>query len=126
MIKFPPTVMRSERNEFVLRLAVKVAVAGHLCFAIVWPLVSGEPEAKILLVSRLLGKDFIAITAALIAATVLAAQWVRPLRIAGGIAYMAFCWTYAALVGEPRLALFSMCMSLCGLGLAWTGVPDDD
>lgn len=126
MIKFPSTVLRSERNEFVLRLAVKIAVAGHLLFTIVWPLVALEPDAKIWLVSRLFGNNFITVAASAIAITVITAQWIRSLRIAGGIAYMAFCFTYAALVGEWRLALFSVCMSFCGLALAWTGVPDGE
>ena len=122
----PPPVLRSERSEYVLRLAVKLAVAGHLVFTIIWPLIIREPSAKVWLVSRLLGTDFIIVTASVTAIAVLAGQWIKPLRIVGGILYTAFCLTYAALVGEPRLAFFSICMSLCGLALAWTGVPDND
>lgn len=118
-------ILRAERNEFVLRLAVKVAVVGHLVFTIVWPLAWSDPSAKVWLVSKLLGSNFIIASATITAVAVIAGQWVNRLRIVGGILYTSFCFTYAALVGETRPALFAFSMALCGLALAWSGVPDE-
>lgn len=119
-------VTRPERNELVLRFAVKLGICGHLVFTVIWPILTGDSTAKIWPISQLFGGTLLCAIAVIVAAMVLVAQWCRPLRVAGGVLYMAFCLTHAALVSEWRSALFSICMSFCGLALAWTGVPDRD
>jgi hypothetical protein len=122
----PHMVIRSERNEFVLRLAVKLSVCGHLVFTVILPLWAGDRTAKVWPASQFFGAPAVCIVAAVIAITVMAAQWLRCLRIVGGISYMAFCLTYGCLVSEWRITLFAWFMSVCGLALALTGVPEND
>lgn len=122
------TVTRAQRNEFVLRLAVKAGVCGHLAMSFLWPLIAEDQTSKAWPVAMLFGRWPVGVTVSIIFVLVLAGQWLKTLRMIGGIAYMAFCFTYSWLIlsVDPRIAAFSFCMGWFGFALALTGVPDHD